>query len=1244
MLTAPEFPSFVHVVNDRAITNPDKKIFTYLSDGESKELYLTYRQLYDRAALVASAINRESSPGDRVLLICMPGLEYIISLFGCLFARVVAVPAYPPRSNHHYERIDHIVNDVGAKVGLTTTSAIPGLKGVVANNPTMQKLKWINLDEISADLGGVCDLDATSNSLAVIQYTSGSTTTPRGVKLTHRNLIINSQMIAELFEADPQLDSGCLWLPPYHDMGLIGGILQPIYHGGHSVLMSPVAFLQRPVRWLRAISKFETTISVAPNFAYQYCAEKISEADLDGLNLQSWKVAGNGAEMIRLNTIDKFAKRFEPYGFERKAFLGCYGLAEATLIVTGGGRDREVSVCQHENRYLVGSGRPLSTTVLKIVNRETNKECSEGEEGEILVCSESVASGYWQNEILTNETFQAKVNGYPGKDFLKTGDLGFVSNGELYVTARIKDLIIIRGRNLYSHDLEGAIFDSHSALVPSGGAAISADFNGEEALVIIHEVVRSARKTNLNEVVTAILACLSETYQLSPATIILVLPASLPKTSSGKIQRYECKRRFLTEAFEPLLTWKNPEFFSERGQTTSSIFPIEDANFKLEDIRSWLIQEISNNSTQAEEKITGESLVLSLGLDSLKIAQLATTIEDKFQISLPGDLFLEGQTIGKIAAIVHAQIVAKSVPAVDLASNQIAGGAARKIARNPDVVARGSLSRCQNRMWYFQSLAPDSPAHNIGFVAEINGEINLDIARSAIKNICNAHSIFKTIYKIEGDQVFQHILKDFEVNVEFMDLVHVLREEGRAEINADIELLVRKPFELSQHPPVRMKIYQFGENKAVGVLVVHHIAFDGWSAGIFLKNLVAEYLRLSKNGQSSLILPEVSYIDYAISEKYWLDNQQFETEKEYWKNRLDKELDPTWAEIPFAYRIPVWKGRRANFSIAQPLVSGLSEYSRQKQVTPFVILLTGLFLLLGRETQMKHLIISSMFANRKNQQTHNLIGFIANTILLAVNFDHREISVAQLVQRVGTQVRGAFENQELPFEEILNLNPIAKKVYYGSMQIMLVYQAFDAWEVSVPDYSFEFNDVDTGESRFDLLVIIRRRSSGALTATIEYRADLFKEEQVQRLREEYEKSIQYIIDSSDEPIGRYLTDSGKSVFTTSLITESTTYGGGKPNPDLSIEDQLREVFSLILNVPISQVSPDDNFFALGGDSLRGVQATLRLQGIYNVNLTPRELLENPTPRALAQAILANQMSRLSNEQIHELLEKIETDR
>ena len=578
----PSCSSLVELLQWRASHQPDQVAYRFLFDGEREAATLTYAQLGLQARAIAAVLQRSEAKNERALLLFPPGLDYIAAWFGCLYANVVAVPAYPPRAGRSKARIAAIVDDSEPSFVLTTEATREREAAVSGQIPGLRRAKWVvpAKDVSLSDAGQWTGPAATGGTVAFLQYTSGSTSSPKGVIVSHANLLHNLAAAHEAFGYS-SASSGVSWLPPYHDMGLIGGILHPLYGGFPVVLMSPVAFLQRPARWLEAISENRASVSAGPNSAYRLCARRVTDEDKAGIDLSNWEVAFNGSEPVRGDVLDEFSAAFRSCGFRREAFYPCYGLAEATLLVSGKQDDADakrwwvqdlalqqghaVTVDRQDGhgQLLVSSGQPAPGVRVVIADPQTQTTCGPGQIGEIWVEGPGVTGGYWGRPDSPG-TFHAHLADVAEADvgenggYLRTGDLGVMEDGHLYVTGRLSDLIIIRGKNHYPQDIERTVEESHPALQPDRGAAFSVDVDGEERLVVVHEAPgRKDRAGELAAILDVIRRHVVEEHQIRPYAVALIRSHSMPRTSSGKVQRRACRAAFIAGDLEVVVDWRD---------------------------------------------------------------------------------------------------------------------------------------------------------------------------------------------------------------------------------------------------------------------------------------------------------------------------------------------------------------------------------------------------------------------------------------------------------------------------------------------------------------------------------------------------------------------------------------------------------------------------------------------------------------------------------------------------------------
>ena len=643
-------------------------------DLEREHPALSYADLDVRARAIGQWLNAQGSKGKPVLLVFSPGLGFIEALFGCFYAGALAVPVSPPdptRMDQGMARLKAIVHNAGATIALTDRLVHAASKNLPPALTQVDGLTWTPVDSIDSSQAALwTDPNLSGEDLALVQYTSGSTGEPKGVCLSHANLMDNQRLIQSGFGHDVDAvrghdgDFGVTWLPLFHDMGLVGHVFQPLFIGATSNFMSPLAFLRRPAHWLEAVSRYRSYTSGAPDFGYRLAARKVSDEVLDTLDLSAWKVAYSGAEPVRLESLMSFASRFESAGFSASAIYPTYGLAEATLFVAGGQQgtgamtlsvdaqalsQNQVVKASPETksaRTLVGCGAPHLDTEVHIVNPESLERCAEGEIGEVWVQGQSVAQGYWKAPEITEALFNAKDAEGKGP-FLRTGDLGFTKEGQLYVTGRHKDLIILRGRNLYPQDIENCIDGAHASLRPGCCAAFSVDTPEGEGLVILQEIRPGG--DDPDEVINVIRRRLLRSEGLRPHAVVLLPPKAILKTSSGKIRRRACKQAFIEGTLRPILDDIDTQSASRARVLSLEEVMQRDSDLRQEALLSSLQGALASHLGVSVGEVDTQVPLQDSGLDSMTLVDLTFDIDRQLGVEvdfawLEGGTSLDGLT------------------------------------------------------------------------------------------------------------------------------------------------------------------------------------------------------------------------------------------------------------------------------------------------------------------------------------------------------------------------------------------------------------------------------------------------------------------------------------------------------------------------------------------------------------------------------------------------------------------------
>ena len=647
------------LIEEQVARRPERLACRFLRDDGSTTEW-TYGELRGRWRAVGAALDERCRPGERALLLLPQGLNFAAAFFGCLASGVIAVPAYPPRPRRPSPRLERIIVDCGVSLIVTDRATQALVAAALAERSELASLPMLLVDEVAdsgIDFGGRA---AAAGAPAFLQYTSGSTGDPKGVMISDRNLVENIRMIASVHARVDEI-MVVSWQPLQHDMGLVGNFLAPLVEGGAVTLMSPAAFLRRPASWLEAIDKYRGTHCGGPGFAYDLCVDRVSQAEAAALDLSCWKQAFCGAEPIRLKTLDCFAAHFAPAGFRRDAFYPCYGLAEATLLVSGGpgpgepvgytvdraalaaGRLEGAKAGAGAKSFVGCGGRLLEQEIL-IVDPATNRSLGDDELGEIWTRGPGTASGYWNRPELSAAVFDAATS-TGERGYLRTGDLGFLRGGELFVAGRLKELIILRGVNLYPEDLEQSACDAHAAIVPYGAAVVQVEIEDEQRLLVAAEIAREHRKASHEEVIAALRQAITAEYEVRPDVIVLLPPMSLPRTSSGKVQRSKCGHSYLAGELAVLAKW---EANGEAATAAVDIAPLPHAE-QMNKTIAWLRSEIGRRLGVRPSEVDIRAPFDRFGIDSADSVEIAAALGERLGRHLPATLVYEFPTIETLA-------------------------------------------------------------------------------------------------------------------------------------------------------------------------------------------------------------------------------------------------------------------------------------------------------------------------------------------------------------------------------------------------------------------------------------------------------------------------------------------------------------------------------------------------------------------------------------------------------------------
>ncbi|WP_158206633.1 non-ribosomal peptide synthetase [Pseudoduganella flava] len=996
---------FVHVVQRRAAEHAHKVAFTFLKDGEEAVASLTYGELDARARAIAAALRTVAAPGERALLMFPDGLDFVLGFLGCLYAGVIAVPVYPPHARTEYwHRLEGLAADCDARHVLCISDYAPELARHSAGLATLERCACTRIDDLPADAPAWQAPAIDADTLAFLQYTSGSTSLPKGVMVTHRCLLDNMEMMRDGFghDADSVLVS---WLPMFHDMGLIGNVLQTIHVGGSCYVMAPAAFIQNPMRWLRAISTYRGTSAFAPNFAYELCAQRGSEEDLRTLDLSSWGMALNGAEPVRYDTLRRFADKYAPCGFDARSLYPAYGLAEATLFVSGGGRgtgvrwydadaeqlDRAALVRPAAPgapvRRLVGCGRAWHGTALRIVDGATGAVCADGVIGEIWIGNDSVAHGYWGRDAETARTFGATPQGETGC-YLRTGDLGFLHEGELYVTGRVKELIILRGVNYYPHDIERAVQDAVPALKAGAGAAFAIETDGAEQLVLVQEVERTHLRTlDHDAVFAAARAAVLRTLGVAPHAIVLIRPATLAKTSSGKIQRQLMRSRFLDGSLA------GNTVAERRWQLDAAAGADVDAGTPA-DAAGWtrLLRTLAARQLRVHpDEVDSAASPVALGLDSLAIAGMQHAVQASGGAALPLALLLGDASLAALGEHLAAQDGAAGTDHAALAADDEEGDA-------------WPMSDHQRQLWLLRAQAPDNAAYHVPLC--LQGRFEAAPLRTALATLLERHPVLRAAYRDDDGEAGLHVLP-----AAALPLTEVETDGGDGTLTALLAEACARPLALERGEVCRVVHYRASAGLEHLLFVFHHIAVDLRSVQCLVAEFGDLYCAAAAGDPAPPARPDPGYRRFVASQAAHANSAHGRAAREYWQGRLAAALPVL--QLPTEHNRPPlrrFRGGSVDFAIDARLGGRLRLTARRHGVTAGSLLLAAWQLLLGRMSAQDEVVTGVPMAGRHLPGFDNTVGYFVEPAVIHTAWQP-ELPFAALAQGVHAALAAALDHQ-----------------------------------------------------------------------------------------------------------------------------------------------------------------------------------------------------------------------------------------
>jgi len=1116
----PQPRNFVAHLRALASTRPDDIWLTVagMASGEYREEPISYGVFERRVRALAARLQRQFAKGERALVMLDNGDHYAVCMLACFYSGVIAVPVFPPESMRpqHLARLTGIAADSGARCVLTSI-AISRAMDADGGPAQFGGAEIIAVDTLDAALADAwIPFDPAEGDVAFLQYTSGSTSAPKGVMVTHANLIANEAAMTHGMGVGPE-DKFVSWAPLYHDMGLIGGLLLPLYNGIPLVLTSPGYFLERPVRWLELISRHRATHSGGPDFSFRLCLDRVNDARLAQLDLSSWRVAYTGAEPVRADTETEFIARFAPAGFDAGAAYPCYGLAEGTLFVTGGMRGdgmlarsfsaddlaRGAGTPADEGTMLVGCGVAAPDHRVEIVEPESLLPAAPGKIGEIWTSGPSICPGYWGKERETRETFVWR----DGCRWLRTGDLGFMHEGQLYVTGRIKDLIIVRGHNIYPQDIERLIEAEVDAVRKSRVAVFAVQGPQGEGIGVAAEVSRSMQKLVSPEVlVDALGAAVGEVVGEPLSVVLLLNPGGLPKTTSGKLQRSACRIAWIDGTADAYATWQHGAFMRGGPGRQASEAPLDE----LEQAVAGIWREVCKHGD--ERPVGRDAHFFNRGGSSLTATQAAARISARWQIDFPPRMLFEQPRLQACAEAIRqlqAQGLRPRHAPVPVRS------AERRLLPMP-------LSHAQERQWFLWKMDSQSAAYHVSGALRLTGTLSTEALRAALGDLVARHESLRTVFSAAADgNAEQWIKPSGDLPLALLDVRSLDGVERDGQLAEQMRRLKAEPFDLAQGPLLRATLIRTADETHVLAVVMHHIVSDGASMQLLIDELAAGYAAHLEGEVQRPPAPRVQYADYALWQREWLAAGEGERQLSWWRAQLGDthELLGLCTDHPRKPQAGYSAARHA-FELPDGLLAKLRGQAEAQGATLFMVLLAAFQSLLHRCTGQQDIRIGAPIANRNRMELEGVIGLFVNTLVLR-NSVHGRLSLSQVLAQAREAVLGAQANQDLPFEQLVHaLQPGRSLSHTPMFQVMLNhlfedYRAFSrlpgltAEDVALPDLA----------AQFDLTLEARERPDGRVSLSVIYAAELFERGTVERMAGHYLAVLRAFADKPDQPVG-----------------------------------------------------------------------------------------------------------------------------
>ena len=1231
ILPLEKFSSFSQVLSYRAQFMPTEHAFLFYNEaGDGDEVPVSYADLHMRAICIASHLTINIAPGERCLLLYKPGIEYIAAFFACLYAKIIAVPVFLPNKHCQIEKLEQIITNCLPKAILGTLYYSELIDSLISS--TNQDLLCLYSD--SFDVGkqkiemiGECECDL--DDIAFLQYSSGSTGNPKGVQITHRNLFSNTEAIFKNFNFNSD-SKGIIWLPPYHDMGLIGGVLASIYGGIKLVLTPPSTFVKNPLHWLNLISTHNGTISGGPNFAYDLCIKQMQRRPNKNLDLSSWKIAFCGAEPIFPDTMHRFIEIFSPYGFDKNAFFPCYGLAESTLMVSCRkpfqpttkyfsrhklkvGLIEEASGASEDFTEIVSCGEVISNHKICVVDPNT-RNLKSNEIGEIWIQGASVTKGYWENDEENLNLFAA-VNSDERIDnlWLRTGDLGFISRNELFISGRIKDLLIVNGLNYYPQDIEKEVERAHFAIISA--VAFSFIEDDTEKLTIVIEIKKSDVVKSGNSIEILIRRAILDKYNLFIQNILFVEKRSIPRTTSGKKQRCLSRDLYLNGEFKELS------------------FLREDISAPLEGGDSEAIHKLIASFLGIEKmQLIACHSLHDFGLDSIRMMELKYKLEDHFNVYIDSTDFLTQNSLANLVEII------KSAPKTPKQAVTFAYQDTMLIPVTP----------LQQALWLTYMVEPYGLSYNVSrsFIVE---QLNVTYLFQALEQVITEQiSLRSTFCTIDG-KIYQKIHEEMLPGTfNFQENERI----GEDDLKEKARLLSEKCFVLENGPLFNVHLFKLHSDKFFLIFCAHHIIVDFWSINVLVKKIARLYANFSNQKLNAAPTYHSLKIGWAYSDFYknYITSVQYFDDLNFWQQQYatipHKKLQNTGAlKTKDAFKL-------YEFSFTQQQSKEFRHFCTQNNISGFNFSLLIFSILLGILNRTNDVSVGLPLAIREIANSADYIGYCVNLLPIRIKLD-KFANLNCLIGELKNLVLSIFRHKYFPFTHLIekikfprrsdNKLPIVDAVFlYQSSQYVdetLALCAINSskGQFNLADALFKMQPFPSHENQIDL-TLNATLLSDSVDFVIEYSTAVYNKEHIKNFAEAYSEILNFFIYPGTINLSAILEDRGLIELLAMLYAnenreDNEFVHNGFETAYNEIDGKLVSIWQEILQN--QDVQLDDNFFALGGSSLLAVKLASKIDQIFEVKIDIRNIFRYQSVKELA-----NHISSLPKEHAPSLIKVI----